>query len=111
MSVAVVLPYDSEWNVTGLRDTIRPHLETLLMTLENTPGKKYVNTYKPIYTGTELADDGLIELLRAVPNVQWSNWQAGYGIDLDPKTVMIEFGTNEPSLEQLKTGMQSNLYV
>ena len=102
--------YDSEWEITGLRDSIRPHLENLLSILNNTPGKKYVNTYKAIYDGEVLADDGLIELLRNVPNTTWSNWQSGYGMDLDPSTVLIEFGTNEPSAEQLKMAC-SQIYM
>ena len=94
--------YDSDWNIIGLRDAIRPHLETLLGILMNTPGKKFVNTYKAIYEGHELEDDVLIELIRNAPNTEFSNWAAGFGIDLDPNTVMIEFGTNEPSLDVLK---------
>lgn len=94
--------YDSDWNIVGLRESIRPHLETLLGILMNTPGKKFVNTYKAIYEGHELEDDALIELIRNAPNTQFSNWAAGFGIDLDSSTVMVEFGTNEPSLDVLK---------
>ena len=94
--------YDKDWEVTGVNDTIRPHLENLLSILENTPGKKFVNTYKPIYDGDVLAEDPIIELLRAVPGVRWSNWAAGFGLDIDPETVLIEFGTNEPSEYMLK---------
>ena len=84
--------YDKEWNIIGLKDTIRPHLENLRSILWNTPGKKFVNTYKAIYEGDELADDPLIESLRACESVTWSNWAAGYGLDIQADTTMIEFG-------------------
>ena len=76
---------------------IRPHLESLLNLLQNTPGPKFINTYKPIYAGDALAYEPEIQALRALPDVEWSNWAAGYGLDLDPETLLIEFGTNEPS--------------
>ena len=101
---------DGYKTVVGLRDTIRPHLENLLQTLQNTPGEKFVNTYKVIYEGDELADDPLIQELRLLEDVQWSNWAAGYGLDLPPETIMIEFGTNEPSELMLKNAC-SELYM
>ena len=94
--------HDSEWNIVALKDSIRPHLQCLLDILTHTTGHKFVNTYKAIYEGSELEDDPLIELLRACPGVTWSNWAAGFGLDLEPDTIMIEFGTNEPSETVLK---------
>ena len=94
--------YDKDWKVVGLKDTIRPHLENLLNILDNTPGDKFVNTYKPIYDDDIFDDDPLVSELRGLPNVNWSNWSAGYGLDLPPETALIEFGTNEPSEQVLK---------
>ena len=59
--------HDKEWNVTGLRETIYPHLENLLNLLLNTPGQKFINTYKAIYDSDALEDDPLIKELRDLP--------------------------------------------
>ena len=102
--------YDKEWCVVALKESIRPHLENLLRILQNTPGEKLVNTYKAIYDGDELKDDELIQALRAEPNIIWSNWAAGYGLDLDDDTTIIEFGTNEPSADIL-TAACAEIYM
>ena len=98
--------YDKEWKVTGLKDKILPHLQNLLGILRNTPGPKFVNTYKAIYDGHELEGEPIINELLSVPDVVWSNWAAGYGLDLEPDTLVIEFGTNEPSEELLRQSCQ-----
>ena len=93
---------EKDLKITGIKETALPHFENLLNILQNTPGPKWVNTYKPIYEGDELAHEPVIMKLRLLSDVQWSNWAAGFGLDLDPETVVIEFGTNEPSEQMLK---------
>ena len=93
---------EKDLKIVGIKETARPHFENLLNILQNTPGPKWVNTYKPIYEGDELAHEPVIAKLRLMVDVQWSNWAAGFGLDLDPETVVIEFGTNEPSEQMLK---------
>ena len=93
---------EKDLKIVGIKETARPHFENLLNILQNTPGPKWVNTYKPIYDGSELEHEPIIQKLRLLPDVEWSNWAAGFGLDLDPETVVIEFGTNEPSEQMLK---------